>query len=237
MLRQLKNRAASAISFARRYGAGRLGQELFYRLVNGYYDRRLGIRTTSSVRLSDLGIVSAESIDSSPLGYPAFFSILKRVPLDRSTSVFLDYGAGKGRVVCAASTSPFRRVIGVEFSDVLLDLARQNVERMKHRRAKDVELVHSDATAFEVPSDVNLIYFYNPFFGETLRRVVDNIRLSHRRHPRKIYVIFFNNNHFDEIIGQGWLTKTHQSQFYPRISCGVYETYDRALVSSKTVLS
>ncbi len=112
------------------------------------------------------------------------------MPADIPTSVFLDYGAGKGRVVCAASTRPFRHVLGLD------------------------------------SADANVIYFYNPFFGETLRRVVDNIRSSHQRHSRKIHVIFCNNDHFDNIIGEGWLTKTHQAQFYPRTLCGVYETHD-----------
>jgi hypothetical protein len=88
-----------------------------------------------------------------------------------------------------------------------------------------VEVRQADATAFDVPDDVNVIYFYNPFTGETLRRVTANIAASWRRHPRKIHLLFFNNDHFDRSIeGEQWLRKTHQATYYPDITCGFYET-------------
>ena len=138
--------------------------------------------------------------------------------------MFLDYGAGKGRAVCAAATQPFRRVIGIDLSEMLIDLARRNVETMRHRRANQIDLVVVDATEFEVPPDANVVYFYNPFSGDTLRRVIDNLRTSFHQHPRLIHVVFFNNDHFDGMIAkEGWISKVRQTSFYPSISCGVYE--------------
>jgi predicted RNA methylase len=151
--------------------------------------------------------------------------MLRRVPVDKSRSTFLDFGAGKGRAVCAAATFPFQRIIGVEISETLLTSAQSNLARMRHRKTQHVELIHADAAAFDVPGEVNLIHIFNPFVGTTLQRVIRNIHASNQEHPRKIYIIYFNNDHFDRMLeGQHWIRKSCQTQFYPSISCGLYET-------------
>ena len=54
-------------------------------------------------------------------------------PRWRRHDVFLDLGAGKGRMLLAASRYPFRRVIGVELSDRLAAIARSNVAAFRLR--------------------------------------------------------------------------------------------------------
>lgn len=210
--------------FIRRFGPVRFGRELVYQFVNRFHEHRLGVRTSKTIRLTDIGIVSVDAMDSTPLGYGALFSVIRGLPIDYPSSVFLDYGAGKGRAVCVAATQPFRRVVGVDLSEVLIELARRNVNALRHRRAKQIDLLVVDATEFQVPHDANVVYFYNPFSGQTLRRVIANLRLSFERHPRTMHVIFFNNDHFDGMIaGEGWISKVRQTSFYPSISCGIYE--------------
>ncbi len=217
-------RARAGAEFVRRFGPLRFGREVVYQFVNRLHERRLGVRTAATVRLADIGIVSGDAMDSTALGYGALFSVIRALPIDYPSSVFLDYGAGKGRAVCVAATQPFRRVVGIDLSEVLVELARQNVKVLKRRRAKQIDLFVIDATEFQVPPDANVIYFYNPFSGETLRRVVGKLRASFEQHPRTMHVIFFNNDHFDRMIaGERWITKLRQTGFYPSISCGVYE--------------
>lgn len=212
-------------AFVRARGAKRFVQECLYRASNAYYERRFGVQTTRTVRLADVGIRDQDAHDSTPLGYRSFFTIVKALPIDPRSSVFIDFGAGKGRAVCAAASLPFKRVIGLELSDVLVAALKQNIDRMQRTQATTVECVLTDATAFDIPPDASLLYFYNPFTGETLRRVVSNIQASWERHPRKIHVVFFNDDHFAKVIeGQTWIRKTHEDHFYPGVACGVYET-------------
>jgi len=221
ILIKLRNSAA----FIKAMGLKRFGREIYHRLVNDYYERRLRIQTANNILLSDIGLRKLDSRDYLPIGYSAFFSMLRRVPLVEINSTLLDFGAGQGRVVCAAATFPFQRIIGVEISEVLLASARSNLSRMRHRKAQHVELILGDAAAFRVPDDANVIHMFNPFVGVTLQRVVENIRVSIRASPRKVYIVFFNNDHFDSIVmGQPWIRKSYQTQFYPDISCGLYET-------------
>jgi hypothetical protein len=97
-----------------------------------------------------------------------------------------------------------------------LGIAPANVNGMKHRQTRRVDLVHADAAEFAIPDDVNVIHFFNPFSGRTLTRVIDQIYCSYQRRRRKIYVIYFNHDHFDrEIAGQSWIGQVFGTTFYP----------------------
>ena len=84
--------------------------------------------------------------------------------------VFVEFGCGKGRVVHQAAKRPFRRVVGVEISPVLAEAARSGLAARRHQhRCRDVEIVVADVTAFRVPDDLTVGYFYYPFTGKFLR--------------------------------------------------------------------
>jgi hypothetical protein len=83
-----------------------------------------------------------------------------------------------------------------------------------------VEVYVSDAAAFPVPDDANVIFFFNPFDGQTLTDVVRRIHQSYCSHPRDLFIIFFNHGEFDKRVqGQPWLRKVHETSF-----CGLYRS-------------
>lgn len=105
--------------------------------------------------------------------------------------VFIDFGCGKGRVVHQAAKRRFRKVIGVEISPVLADAARQALSARKHQhRCRDVEIVVADAREYRVPDDLTIVYFFHPFFGETLDAVLEDIIGSIDRNPRRVSIIY-----------------------------------------------
>ena len=107
------------------------------------------------------------------------------------TDVFVDFGSGKGRVVFQAARYPFARVVGVEVSERLNEVARQNIELNRHRlRCQDVTLVTIDAASFEIPDDMTVAYFFHPFGGATFERVIANIVASLDRRPRTLKLIY-----------------------------------------------
>jgi hypothetical protein len=59
-------------------------------------------------------------------------------------------------------------------------------------RTPDVQLVSSDALAYEIPDDVTVAYFHNPFQGEILTTVIDRLLESFDRRPRSLRVIYEN---------------------------------------------
>jgi SAM-dependent methyltransferase len=105
--------------------------------------------------------------------------------------VFVDYGCGKGRVLFQAAQHPFGRVVGVEISPALSEVARANLELNRTTfRCPDVDLVTGDATEFEVPDEMTVAYMWHPFVGDTFRRVIDNIVASLEQHPRRLRLIY-----------------------------------------------
>jgi SAM-dependent methyltransferase len=121
---------------------------------------------------------------------------------DRDT--FVDFGCGKGRVVHQAAKRPFRRVIGVEISPVLAEIARTALAARRHQhRCRNVEIVVSDATAFRLPDDVTIGYFYHPFVNATFDAVLRNIVDSVDRHPRRVRLIYVHPVHSSQVLATG----------------------------------
>jgi SAM-dependent methyltransferase len=141
----------------------------------------------------------------------------------QNNEVFLDMGCGMGRPLVVASQYPFRRIIGVEISPELTAAARRNVEQAKVR-CPHIELVNTDASCYEIPDDVSVIYFANPFRGETLDKTVGNIYASLLRRPRIIRIIYYNRLFFDDVTAnKPWIRKVFHTPCFPRASWALYE--------------
>jgi SAM-dependent methyltransferase len=189
-----------------------------HRIYTGYCERKFGVSTRGLIQAPELGVANADAVGYSALEYEYLLWALPAIPFPAEEVVFLDYGAGKGRALAAAAARPFRKVIGVEISGELVEIARHNLARLKRRRSGQVEIHHADAAAFAVPDDANVFFFFNPFSGATLARVVERIRGSWTAHPREVFFIYFNHGAFDECVAtQPWLRKIHETSF-----CGFY---------------
>jgi precorrin-6B methylase 2 len=111
----------------------------------------------------------------------------------RPNDVFVDFGSGKGRVVWQAAHYPFARVVGVEISPQLNEVARRNIEGNLNRlTCRNVELITADASDYDVPDDMTVGYFFSPFDGEVFRTVIQNIIESMDRNPRPVTLIYAN---------------------------------------------
>ncbi|WP_346433895.1 class I SAM-dependent methyltransferase [Nonomuraea composti] len=163
------------------------------RLARLMYDQRYGVNTADFADLADFGLDHPERVYYSP----AHWGTLRRALPAGDVShrdVFLDLGAGKGRMVLeAAGRYPFRRVIGVELSPELTEVARANLARTRLRlRAREVEFVSSDVLDYDIPDDVSVVFLNNPFRGRTFAAAMERLLHSADRNPRPITLIYFN---------------------------------------------
>ena len=179
-------------------------------LVWLFYERRLGVTTTGS-KATVAVKTDGEQVGYSPSRWRLLKSVLRDPPVGPE-DVFLDLGAGLGRVLVQASQLPFRRVIGVELSPELTAAARLNLARSKeHHRCGEVEVVLADASTYEVPDDVTVVFLYNPFTGLTFQRAIDNVHASLERNPRRIRIIYDNPVEHARLISAGAeLERTHR---------------------------
>lgn len=143
---------------------------------------------------------------------------------------FIDYGSGKGRVLLLASQLPFRRVVGVEYSPALHQIAEQNlhVVRLAKRRSGPVESVCVDAVRFHIPEEPVVLYFFNPFARQVMESVRDNLVRSYGGNPRSIVVIYHNPAHSDVWDAVDFL-KRHAWASTPSDS---YSSYDYVVYKS-----
>ena len=215
----------NVLNFINARGISGCIKTIFYRAVDIFYEWYFRVSTMGRVSVEKLGLDNSESVEYASVSYRHIIEMLNRIPVDKSKSTLLDYGCGKGRVLVIASADRFKRIIGVEISR-LISTARENIHGMRHRETEDVVLEQCDAAEYDIPLDVNIIFFFNPFRGSTLKSVVEKIRSSYEKSPRDIFIIFFNNDHFEKaIISHHWLSKIYQSDFHHNISCGLYRTF------------
>ncbi|OFW03190.1 MAG: hypothetical protein A3I61_01445 [Acidobacteria bacterium RIFCSPLOWO2_02_FULL_68_18] len=183
VLRRIREKGVAGVSRA-------VWDRLEERLLEGYYERSLGIATAGRISRQALGYESAEWSEYGASTYGNIRRIMRAMEVDPDRDVFVDFGCGKGRVVIAAAFYPFARVIGVERSPALGDAARRNVERARSRLAcPRIDIVTADASAYDVPDEATIIYFASPFSGATLDTVLDNVKASLVRSPRRLRVV------------------------------------------------
>jgi len=116
---------------------------------------------------------------------------LAAINYDLSRLTFVDYGAGKGRVLLLASEHPFAAIGGIEFAEELHDDATMNIAQFPRSRMKcrNVECVLEDASALGPPEGESVHYFFNPFSREVFAEVLNNLVVSYRKKPRRLYLI------------------------------------------------
>lgn len=152
---------------------------------------------------------------------------------DLSRLTFVDHGAGKGRVLLLASQHPFQAVGGVEFAEELHDDATMNIAQFPRSRMKcrTVECVLEDASALGPPEGESVHYFFNPFAREVFAEVLDNIVVSYRRRPRRLYLILVDPVATD-LIDQSGVFQRHALPQIERLKIKAFSPYEVALYRS-----
>lgn len=107
---------------------------------------------------------------------------------------FVDYGAGKGRVLLLASQHPFIQVGGIEFAEELHDNATMNIAQFPRSRMKcrNVECVLDDVVNVAPVDGAAVHYFFNPFAPEVFAEVLKGIVASYHARPRRLYLILID---------------------------------------------
>jgi tRNA G46 methylase TrmB len=95
------------------------------RIASRLLERSLGIRTSADIPQSEQGYEYGIYRPTPWLVLSALFDRLEIAEND----VFVDIGSGMGRVVLMAARRPFQRVVGIERSTELTEIARDERPR------------------------------------------------------------------------------------------------------------
>lgn len=161
---------------------------LWHELVD---ERHYGISTLQIADIKHLHL--ADNYHYQGASYFVIHQILRQLPIEAKKTVFIDFGAGKGRALVVGASKHFAQVIGVELSNELCQTAQQNIAKVQHRYPHTrFELVNIDATMYTIPSNANVLFFFNPFGGLVMQQVINNIQQSVQKYPRPLYVVYVN---------------------------------------------
>ena len=162
----------------------------------GKYEKQLGINTHSIVNLDKLTLAGENSDQNhhyQGASYFILFSIFEKLPLETKNFPLIDYGCGKGRALFVAEQCGFTNLIGVDIAKELIDDANANKDvYIKKNEKSNITFYFEDATKYQIPNDTHVFYFFNPFGEEVLQQVINNIKVSIKIKPRKIYCIYLN---------------------------------------------
>jgi hypothetical protein len=192
-------------------GVGATLRSLLCRVRVRWLEWHYGIHTDALIDLSELNIANEGRKPYSPTDYSDFHTIIRALAIDPKDHVFFDYGAGMGRVMVLAACYPFRRVLGVEIASDLTKIAKNNINRNRGRlRCQDIQITTCDAALYEIPPEVTLFYFNNPFYGATLTTVLRKIHALAASSSKPLLLVCYlplKSAFEDLILEQDWLEK------------------------------
>lgn len=164
------------------------------KLLDRDVENLMFVRSDAPAALSGLKIRHLSRLsgrDYKPTPRLVFRWAIQSLPeaLDRFT--FVDFGAGRGRVLLLASHMNFEKVIGVEFAEELHNDCEMNIAQYPRSlmKCRDVECVLEDAANFKIPDEQAVFYFFYPFDKKIMGDVLARIAKSYDRNPRRLYLI------------------------------------------------
>ena len=132
-----------------------------------------------------------------PTQVRVFHEIMEATSSDHQGRVFVDIGAGKGRVALLACQRPFKRIIGLETHFGHLCTAERNVEQASRKLAdtRRIEFQGTDAywwVARKWPDDPVFLFMYRPFLHSDYRGFFDLV-VKQTSRTRKDCILAFVN--------------------------------------------
>lgn len=205
------------------------GQSGRYRYINdSAWDRAYGVDTRGTVDVEELTAPDHEkrgAVGYEPTPPEAFPYLLSQAEIsDCSDWTFIDLGSGKGRTLLLAALAGFPKVIGVELGEELHAVACRNIDEFRRKTSiGHLSSIRADASSYQFPDDPTVCFINNPFSGEVLVRVVENIEASLRGHPRPFKIIYYHSNHaevidrragWEELRTGAWTDESHHYAIY-----------------------
>ncbi|MEQ1579222.1 MAG: class I SAM-dependent methyltransferase [Steroidobacteraceae bacterium] len=219
------NIATRSLGSLRERGLKRSVQSILSIVEDWLFDWRHGTDTVTRISQADLAFEHPSKASAHPY-IPtrgrAFKKLFSSISFPQG-SVFVDYGSGKGKVLLLTSDCGFGRVVGIEYSRELHEVAVENIRKYGGKAGSVIEPVCCDATEYVLRDDENVFYFFNPFELDVLSGVLRQIKASLGRKQRKIWVIYFDPR-FNEALKEG--VGLHQTRTF------VYGGYEVAVLEN-----
>lgn len=131
-----------------------------------------------------------------PVPSLSFDWAMSHIPGDLREFAFVDFRAGRGRAMLLAAQRNFERIVGYEHDVPRYDDLRMNIAQFPRSRmlCRDVQAFQADRGGMSIPDQPCVLYFSNAWREELLSGIMDDVRESYRRKPRRIYLVLENTD-------------------------------------------
>lgn len=158
------------------------------------FDWRHGTDTIRRVDVGTLDFEASNKAQAKTYGATKakpFLRLMRLLDLPRHAT-FVDIGSGKGRVLMLASQAGFQRIVGIDFSPQLCEIAHRNLAAFRKRTpvGAEIQILQMDATHYEFGADQQIFFMFDPFLPDIVSQVIRNLGRSIERHPRKCWLIY-----------------------------------------------
>jgi 16S rRNA G966 N2-methylase RsmD len=147
--------------------------------------------------------------------YQGFSSFYLKVLIREALSTgqefenFIDIGSGKGKVcICAAKSFKFKKIIGIDFSQALVDIANRNLAKLSYA---NIQFINADAIEWKIPDGNALIFLFNPFNASILAHFISS-NVGHFKNNHS-FIIYADAIH-DKVIEELGFDKVVESRVY-----------------------
>lgn len=173
------------------------------------WDKILRIRTTGR----DDSNSDTYRYPYEPTSYDVLERLIQSGYIDKHNTV-LDYGCGKGRVSLFLAFQTKCHSIGIEYDERIYERAMANKESCSS--GSRVQFVCSDAKVYDIPTEVDRMFFFNPFSVILLRSILKKIYECYYESPRRILLMFYypSTEYMDCLMNESRLTLVDE------IDCG-----------------
>jgi SAM-dependent methyltransferase len=168
------------------------------------FDAEIGVDTGGYLRVQDLGIekeIARHCVHYEPTRVWLFEEVFSSISVNYKDYIMVDIGSGKGRVLILASKFPFKKIIGVEISKHLHEIATKNIATYSNtpKKCNDIRSFHLNAVYYNIPDENIIMFLYNPFDDFFLHKLLDKIEKHHQSSGKRIIIIYINPVHRETI--------------------------------------
>ena len=112
----------------------------------------------------------------------------------KPTDTIVDFGCGKGRLNFYFNYYAKCHTVGIEMNSFFYQQAQINKTTYQAKHKKQLSFISFEncfAEEYEINSQENIFYFFNPFSVQIFQKVLNNIINSVQRAPRPITLILY----------------------------------------------
>ena len=164
------------------------------KIKNKVYDWRHGMDTHQECFLNTQGVSEQQAQQGNDVYRPfwrkEFFDAIESLDINLTDYMFVDIGAGKGKLLLLASHLPFSEIVGIEFAPKLHAVALRNLSRLESQTK--ITSIKADALSWDLPNRPAIYFLYNPFDLATTRSFFSRLDQHAAKTRLSTFMIYAN---------------------------------------------